>query len=74
MTSAELQRLALLDALCDGPVSVDHADRLGIRRLSRRIGELRHLEGLCIETVRGPLGTVTTYRLATIDGAEVAHG
>jgi hypothetical protein len=63
MTSAELQRLALLDALIDGPVSVDHAHMLGIKRLARRIGELRHLEGLCIETVRGPIGTITEYRL-----------
>jgi hypothetical protein len=68
MTSAEYQRLSLLYALLDGPVTDEHAQRSGIRRLSRRIGELRHLRGIEIENVRGPLGSQTIYRL----GAEGA--
>ena len=63
MTEAERQRISLLDLLLDGPVTEDHAHRIGIRRLPRRIGELRHLEGIDIETVRGPMGVPTEYRL-----------
>lgn len=63
MTEAEHQRLFLLDLLLDGPVTEAEAQRIGIRRLSRRIGELRHIDGVCIETVRGPRGVPTEYRL-----------
>lgn len=59
-----------LDALLDGPVTDEQAKRIGIRRLSRRIGELRHLEGIEIEieNVRGPLGSQTIYRLGAEGG------
>jgi hypothetical protein len=63
MTEAEHQRLSLFDALLDGPVTEDHAQLIGIRRLSRRICELRHMEGVDIETMRGPMGVPTEYRL-----------
>ncbi len=67
MTEAERQRISLLDLLLDGPVTEDHAHRIGIRRLSRRIGDLRHLVGIDIETVRGAKGTETEYRLSGLD-------
>ena len=63
MTEAQYQRLALMDALLDGPVTDGHAHRIGIRRLSRRIVELRHMDVVDNETVRGPLGIRTEYRL-----------
>lgn len=61
--TAERQRMQLLDALMDGPVSAHEARFMGIRHLAVRIHELRR-EGAEIETVRGEAGSVTVYRLA----------
>lgn len=59
--SGQHERARLLAALHHAEVHADDTT-LGIRRIAEVIHDLRR-EGIQIETVRGPVGTVTTYRL-----------
>lgn len=59
--SGQHERARLLAALHHAEVRADDAT-LGIRRMAEVIHDLRR-EGIQIETIRGPAGSTTIYRL-----------
>lgn len=70
-TSSKAQRSRLADLLALGPVTTSLAQDLGIDGLGNRIWELRHIDGLAIDTTRvwhhdeaGELVGETQYQLA----------
>lgn len=69
--SSRGQRARLADMLAIGPVTTSMAKEMGIDCLGNRIWELRHIDGLAIDTTRvwhhdeaGELIGETQYQLA----------